>query len=53
MTGALVLALRGADGSFHTNPDPDTPVAAGQILIVIGTAEQLAKLRSLASATSI
>lgn len=51
MTGALVLALRGADGSFHTNPDPDTPVAAGQILIVIGTADQLAKLRGLASAT--
>lgn len=50
-TGALVLALRGADGSFHTNPDPDTLVAAGQILIVIGTADQLAKLRGLASAT--
>jgi len=46
-TGALVLALRERDGRFHTNPDPATEVRAGQILIVVGTAEQLAKLRLL------
>ena len=48
-SGALVLALRRADGSFVTNPDPDTPVGAGQILIVVGTVEQLERLRRLAS----
>jgi voltage-gated potassium channel len=47
-TGALVLALRLADGTFRTNPDPATTVDAGQILIVIGTSDQLDKLRLLA-----
>ena len=46
-TGALVLALRDLDGRFQTNPDPATEVTTGQILIVVGTAEQLAKLRLL------
>jgi voltage-gated potassium channel len=48
-TGALVLALREADGTFRTNPDPSTPVEAGQILIVIGTADQLDQLRRTAA----
>jgi voltage-gated potassium channel len=48
-TGALVLALRTADGSFVTNPDPATAVEAGQILIVVGTADQATRLRSLVS----
>lgn len=48
-TGALVLALRSRDGSFHTNPDPATEVRAGHILIVVGTADQLDKLRLLAA----
>ncbi len=47
-SGALVLALRSEDGSFLTNPDPSTVVSAGQILIVVGTAEQLGRLRQLA-----
>jgi voltage-gated potassium channel len=28
-TGAMVLALRDADGSFHTNPPPDTVMRVG------------------------
>ena len=43
-TGALVLALRNPDGTFLTNPDPDTELVAGQILIAIGTDEQLQSL---------
>ena len=46
-TGALILALRLPDGTFLTNPDPDTVLVAGQVLIAIGTGEQL---RTLASA---
>ncbi len=46
-TGALVLALRHADGSFTTNPDPETVLAAGQVLIAVGTAEQLCALETL------
>jgi voltage-gated potassium channel len=48
-TGALVLALRTADGSFLTNPDPSTPIEAGQILIAVGTADQAAALRRAVS----
>jgi voltage-gated potassium channel len=43
-TGALVLALRDEHGTFVTNPDPDTGLAAGQILIAIGTEAQLVAL---------
>jgi voltage-gated potassium channel len=46
-TGALVLALRTADGSFLTNPDPTTVLGPGQILIVVGTSEQTSALRQL------
>jgi voltage-gated potassium channel len=41
---ARVLALR--DGErFVTNPSPDIELAAGHVLIVIGTNEELAALR--------
>ena len=40
-TGALVLALRDGEGAFHTNPPADTVLRAGQVIIAVGTAEQL------------
>ncbi len=43
-TGALVLALREQDGSFNTNPSPDTTINAGQVLIAIGTPAELEAL---------
>lgn len=43
-TGALVLALRRADGSFQTNPTPDTQIEAGQVIIAIGTQAELGAL---------
>jgi voltage-gated potassium channel len=43
-TGALVLALRGLDGQFESNPGGDTVLVAGCTLVVIGTPEQLASL---------
>lgn len=46
-TGALVLALRQPDGSFLTNPPPETVITAEQVLIVIGTAVQLKELSGL------
>jgi voltage-gated potassium channel len=45
-TGALVLAMRDRDGSFRTNPPPDTLIQPGEVLIAIGTAVQLESLRS-------
>ena len=49
-TGALVLALRDTAGRFTTNPPPETIITPGQILIAIGTSEQLASLTTVSSA---
>jgi voltage-gated potassium channel len=43
-TGALVLAVRQPDGSFRTNPPAGTVLQGGDVLIAIGTAEQIAAL---------
>ncbi len=48
-TGALVLAIRRPDGSFTTNPPPELEVSVGDVLIGIGTADQLESLSSFAS----
>lgn len=47
-TGALVLAMRETDQRFVTNPDPETVITRGQILIAIGTTAQLSSLADLA-----
>jgi len=47
-TGALVLALRGGDGAFLANPPRHTPLEAGQVLIAIGTEQQLSALSAAA-----
>lgn len=49
-TGALILALRTADGTYVTKPTAATVIAAGQILICIGTAAELACLVTLSQA---
>jgi voltage-gated potassium channel len=49
-TGAMVLAMRDPDGTFTTNPTPESPIQAGHVLIAIGTEAQLASLDALASA---
>jgi voltage-gated potassium channel len=46
-TGALVLALRDEDGSFTTNPPPETVIKTGQVMIAIGTPGDLQKLEHL------
>ncbi|HVA06171.1 MAG TPA: potassium channel protein [Acidimicrobiales bacterium] len=48
-TGALILAIRRPDGSFITNPTPHESIGAGDVLIGIGTAEQLAALVQFAA----
>ena len=47
-TGALILALRDSGGEFTTNPQPETVLEAGQILIAIGTEGQLKALADAA-----
>ncbi|MFN8019578.1 MAG: NAD-binding protein [Acidimicrobiales bacterium] len=46
-TGALVLALRNCDGTFASNPPPETAFEAGQVVIAIGTEPELAALGRL------
>ncbi len=43
-TGALVLAIRRPDGRFITNPSPEDTIEAADVLISIGTADQLKAL---------
>ncbi len=50
-TGALVLAMREPGGDFVPNPSPETRVAAGQIVIAVGTAPQLVALERLMALT--
>jgi len=49
-SGALVLALRSPDGQFVTNPSPDHRIEEGQILIAIGTADELRDLLTIVQA---
>jgi voltage-gated potassium channel len=46
-TGALVLALRQSDGTFLTNPPPATALRSGQVLIAVGTEQQLGALTQM------
>ena len=48
-TGALVLAIRRPDGSFVTNPQPEDVIGAGDVLISVGTADQLGALAEYAA----
>lgn len=47
-TGTLVLAMREPGSGFRTNPPPTAEIVAGEVLIVIGDSEQVARLRQLA-----
>ena len=43
----LVLALRHVDGTFTTNPDPDTVIEPKQVIIAVGTGDDLARLEQV------
>ena len=47
--GVLILALRRVDGSFTTNPDPDIMIEPHQVLIAVGTDDDLARLDGIAT----
>jgi len=48
-TGALVLAIRRADGEVIGGPDGNTEILQGDVLIAMGTPEQLRALNQLLS----
>jgi voltage-gated potassium channel len=45
-TGALVIALRKADGSFDPTPDADAVLEPGDVLIGVGTTEEMSRLEA-------
>jgi voltage-gated potassium channel len=46
-TGAIVIALRKKDGTFDTTPEPEAVVDAGDVLVGVGTTEELRRLEDL------
>ncbi|HXF98926.1 MAG TPA: NAD-binding protein [Gaiellaceae bacterium] len=46
-TGALVIALRKADGTFDPTPGADARLEAGDVLIGVGTDEEMRRLEEL------
>ncbi len=46
-TGAIIVALRKRDGTFDTTPEPDVRIDPGDVLVGIGTAEELRRLEDL------
>jgi voltage-gated potassium channel len=46
-TGAVILAVRNPDGSFAITPDPDEALDIGDVLIAVGTEEELRRLERL------
>jgi voltage-gated potassium channel len=43
-TGAMIVAVRKPDGRFDTTPDPGELIEVGDILIGVGTAEEIRRL---------
>ena len=46
-TGAMIVALRKRDGTFDTTPEPDATLDVGDVLIAVGTPEELRPLEEL------
>lgn len=44
---ARLLALRRADGALHVNPGPALPLAEGDLLVVLGTSDELIRMSAL------
>jgi voltage-gated potassium channel len=46
-TGASIVALRREDGTFDTRPTPETVLGAGDVLVGVGTSEEIRALEDL------
>jgi len=46
-TGASIVALRRDDGTFDTSPTPETTFGEGDVLVGVGTADQIRALEDL------
>jgi voltage-gated potassium channel len=50
-TGALIVAMRKKDGTFDTTPEPDVSIDPGDVLVGVGTTEELRRLEDLFAAS--
>jgi voltage-gated potassium channel len=46
-TGAIIVALRKKDGTFDTTPEPEVRVEAGDVIVGVGTSDELQRLEDL------
>lgn len=46
-TGAIIVALRKRDGTFDTTPEPDALIEPGDVIVGVGTTEELRRLEDL------
>jgi voltage-gated potassium channel len=47
LTGANIIGLKGSDGDFVVNPLPDTVITSKTKMFVLGTPNQIKKLKEL------
>lgn len=47
LTGAIIVALRKKDGTFDTTPEPEATLAPGDVIVAVGTSDELRKLEDL------
>jgi voltage-gated potassium channel len=52
-TGAIIIAMRKRDGTFDTTPEPDVRIDPGDVLVGVGTAEELRNLEDLFAAETV
>ena len=46
-TGAIIVALRKKDGRFDTTPEPDESLEPGDVIVGVGTTDELRRLEDL------
>jgi voltage-gated potassium channel len=46
-TGAIIVALRKRDGTFDTTPEPDAVIEPGDVIVGVGTTDELRRLEDL------
>jgi voltage-gated potassium channel len=46
-TGAIIVALRKRDGTFDTTPEPEALIEPGDVIVGVGTSDELRKLEDL------
>ena len=46
-TGAIIVALRKRDGTFDTTPEPEATIEPGDVIVGVGTTEELQRLEDL------